>query len=130
MNHGSPFASKEKKKIAKAVEADVPLEKFKPLKPRLSRGSAKALVEVSCSPTELMWVERWLTNLVQTRSLPPQICGADAFDALTQFLAPQDALAILDQLRSEFIQAHPQRVAPKDDFTFLLNEVKDIGKLE
>jgi hypothetical protein len=67
-----------------------------------------------------MWIERWLSNLVQTRSLPPQICGADAFDALTQYLAPADVLNILDTLRAEFITAHPQHAEAKDDFGFLL----------
>ena len=123
MNHSNPIEKKRKK-----VVEDAPLDKFKPLKPRLSRGSGKALVEVSCSPAELMWIERWLNNIVQSRSLPPQIGGADAFNAMTQFLAPQDVLALLEQLRGDFLRAHPQRMAPeetKDDFGFLLECVSD-----
>jgi hypothetical protein len=118
MNHSNPFSKQKQKKQKEAI--DVPLEKFKPLKPRLSKGSAKALVESSCSASEIMWIERWLTNLVQERSLPPQICGVDAFDALTQYLAPADVLKILDTIRADFLTAHPQRNPPKDDFDFLL----------
>lgn len=120
MNHSNPFSKQKQKKQKEALMIDVPLEKFKPLKPKLSKGAAKALVEVSCSASELLWIERWLTNLVQERSLPPQICGADAFDALTTYLAPTDALAILDAIRADFLAAHPQRDKPKDDFDFLL----------
>jgi len=125
MNYGNPLVSKEKKKVS---FEEAPLEKFKPIKPRLSRAAAKALVEVSCSPAELLWLERWLKNLVQNRSLPPQICGVDALDALTQFLAPHDVLCILETVRNDFRLAHPQRVVPPDDFGFLLEVMDGTGR--
>lgn len=120
MNYSSPFGKDWKVKKDASVAADAPPEKFKVEKPKLSTKTGKELVEHSCSPTELMWIERWLDNLVRSRSLPPQCCGKDAFGALTKFLAPQSVLEILEQLRKDFAAAHPSRSREVEDFGFLL----------
>jgi hypothetical protein len=120
MNYSSPFGKDWKVKKDASAVANAPPEKFKPEKPKLSTKTGKELVEHSCSPTELMWIERWLDNLVRSRSLPPQCCGKDAFGALTKFLAPQSVLEILEQLRKDFASAHPSRSKEVEDFGFLL----------
>lgn len=99
---------------------------FKPLKPKVGKATAKMLVECKAElPTSaLLWVDRWMSQLVQERSLPPQIAGADAFGAISQLLAPQDALEVLTRLRKEFRQSFPLLFeTPKEDFQFLVDAV-------
>lgn len=87
--YGSPLGKDWR---VKKVIVEEPLQKFKSTKAVLSSKTAKELVEKSCSPQELLWIEAWLDNLVRSRSLPPQCRGKDAFNALTQFLSPSDVL--------------------------------------
>jgi hypothetical protein len=107
----------------KQPKKDEPLEKFKKLKPIVSSKTGRELVEHACSPQELQWIDNWLENLVRSRSLPPQCRGKDAFSALAQFLTPTDVLSVLEQLRKDFLVAHPSRSEPPDDFGFLLAEM-------
>jgi hypothetical protein len=120
--YGSPLGKDWR---VKKVKNDTPtqLEKFKKDKPVLSTKTGKELVEKSCSPQELLWLDSWLDNLVRSRSLPPQCKGKDAFNALTQFLAPSDVLSVLELLRKDFLASHPQAAEQTDDFQFLLAEL-------
>jgi len=118
--YGSPLGKDWR---VKKVKSEEPLQKFKKEKAVLSTKSAKELVEKSCSPQELLWIEAWLDNLVRSRSLPPQCRGKDAFNALTQFLSPSDVLSVLELLRKDFLSAHPQSAEEGDDFQFLLAEL-------
>jgi hypothetical protein len=97
------FTSKERPKAAKQPDP------FKKAKPKFSKGSAKALLGIkgAIPITAAQWLERWMTQLVQERSLPPQIAGADAYGALLQLLSPQDAEETLGRLRRDFRQAFP-----------------------
>jgi hypothetical protein len=52
--------------------------------------------------------------------LPPQCRGKDAFGALTQFLSGEDVLAVLEQLRKEFLASHPSLAKENEDYGFLL----------
>lgn len=117
MNYSSPFGKDWK---VKKDTSDQPLEKFKVIKPILSPKAGRELVEKSCSPQELLWIERWLETLVRSKSLPPQIAGKDAFNALAMFLEPKAVLSVLEQIRADFLLAHPSRVEEKEDFGFLL----------
>ena len=128
----SPFTkSKEKKKpdFLPTLKA-MPLEKFKAEKSILSRASAKALVEKTCSETELRWLERWLDTYVRSHSLPPQCAKKDAFDALTAILPPSQMLQLLDTLRAEFAAHHPPVVEKKDELDFLLNALSSEGMIK
>ena len=117
--YGSPLGKDWRVKKIKTDE-EVPLEKFKKDKPILSSKTGKELVEKSCSPQELLWIGAWLDNLVRSRSLPPQCRGRDAFGALTQFLSGEDVLAVLEQLRKEFLASHPSLAKENEDYGFLL----------
>ena len=118
--NGSPLGKDWR---VKKVRFEEPLEKFKKEKPILCPRAGKELVEKSCSPQELLWLDGWLDNLVRSRSLPPQCKGKDAFNALTQFLSPHDVLSVLELLRKDFAASHPQKAEEADDFGFLLAEM-------
>jgi len=119
--YGSPLGKDWR---VKKVKSEEPLQKFKKEKPVLSTKTGKELVEKSCSPQELLWLDAWLDNLVRSRSLPPQCKGKDAFNALTQFLSPSDVLSVLELLRKDFLASHPQKAEEQtDDFGFLLAEL-------
>ena len=122
MNNSSPFSStKQKKKLQFAQVLELPPEPFKPIKPHLSRASAKALVDASCSTSELLWLERWLESYARTRSLPPQCYGVNAFDALTAILPPEEMLKCLEAVRKDYHQSHPKQDHQKESFQFLLD---------
>ena len=115
--YGSPLSKDWRRK---KEEADKPLDKFKPHKCALSNKIGKELVGKTCSKEDLEWIERWLDNLVRSRSYPPQCAGKDAFNSLTKFLSTKAVLDVLELLRKEFLLAHPCHVPPLDDFGFLL----------
>ena len=102
----------------KKVEVEPLLEKFKPEKARLSKSSAKALVDYKGELTKeaIQWIQRWMEQLVRERSLPPQLSGKEAYSALLQFLESADALSVLERLRLEFASSHPllKRQDPDD----------------
>ena len=113
-------------KSAKTQKPKEP-EKFKPQKPKVGKASAKMLVECQMDlPREaILWVERWLVQLVQERSLPPQIAGENPFGALAQLLAPRDVLEVLERIRKEFRQSFPYLFEKeKEDFAFLEEALK------
>lgn len=56
----------------------------------------------------LGWLERWLDQWVRERSLPPQLAQKDFLARLGDFLAPPDAIAVLERLRADFRTAYPQ----------------------
>ena len=118
--YGSPLSKDWR---VKKVKTEEPLQKFKKEKPILSTKTGKELVEKSCSPQELLWLDAWLDNLVRSRSLPPSCKGKDAFSALTQFLSPTDVLGVLLLLRKDFLASHPQKAEETEDFGFLLAEM-------
>ena len=125
MNSSSPFSpSKQKKKLKFAEVLETPtLALFKPVKPVLSRGSAKSLVELPCSPSELAWIERWLETYARNRSLPPQCYGKEAFDALISILPPEEMLKVLEEIRRDFKRDHPRFTETKESFQFLLDAI-------
>jgi len=119
----SPFTKtvRKKQEAAKEEEEVAELPKFKPLKPVLSKGSAKSLVEKSCSQNEIFWVERYLENVARSRGLPPQTYGAEAFSTLSQLLKAEDFIKFLEEIRTAFRQAHPSEPTEEEELTFLLD---------
>lgn len=113
MNYGSPFTKDHKPK-----KEDTELEKFKKLKPRISKGTVKALTKHTASEAMCFWVERWLEHLVRENSYPPQIISDNAMTILGQILDPKSALLVLERLRNEFNEAHHLELV-KDDMSFL-----------
>lgn len=88
---------------------EVVLEKFKTEKPVVSKSSVRLLLGKKGEIDEecRWWVQRWMTQLVRERSLPPQLSGKDAFVALSRFLTPSDALDVLERIRREYAESHP-----------------------
>ncbi len=115
----SPLVSRK----AKAPVSTLP-PRFATVKPILSTKTARDLVSRTCSTAEKLWIERWLDSLVQSRCLPPQCRGKDAFNALKQILGSDSLRVLLEQLQWEFLAAHPEQRAPPlegEGGTFQLN---------
>ncbi len=120
MNYGSPL-TKDQKKQKTVIEEETLLEKFKPEKPFINKSNARQLVGEALDSGQLLWLQRWLEQLVRERSYPPQIAGKEPYHALTQFLTPKDCLEVLEQLRAEFQRQYPfSRAKEAGDFDFLL----------
>jgi hypothetical protein len=104
MKFGSPFGKDWKPK--KQEEA---IETFKPIKPKVSSSSARQLVEFKgvFSREMLLWIDRWLEQLVREHSYPPQIVGKEAFSVLSRFLPTSDALKVLENIRLDFRNNFP-----------------------
>ena len=122
MNYGSPLL-KDQKKQKTAVVEEKQLEKFKPERPLMSKSNARQLTGVTCDNHQTLWLQRWLEQLVRERSLPPQLAGKEPFSALSQFLAPSDALAVLESLRAEFHTRFPfvtEAQKEEEEYDFLL----------
>jgi len=109
----------------KVVEKE---EVIKPVKKVLSASVVKALLEYDGVVGDgiIRWTERWLVQLVREKSLPPQLAGSDVMGALSQFLTPSDALAVLKSVRSDFRREHPV-LYPTEDFSFLLKAFQSEG---
>ena len=116
MNYGSPFGKDWK---VKKDDVELPIEKFKTPKPKLSKGAVRKLVDCDCEAdvSMIFWTERWLDQLIRERSLPPQIALKDPMGQLTLFLGT-GALDVFTMIRSDFKKAFPN-VFPKDDYSFL-----------
>jgi hypothetical protein len=120
MNYGSPL-TKDQKKQKTVIEEEKPLEKFKPEKPFINKSNARQLSGVACDTTQMLWLQRWLEQLVRERSYPPQIAGKEPFFALTQFLTNEDCIRVLETLRLDFQRQFPSlSVKEEGDFDFLL----------
>ncbi len=94
------------------------MEKFKPIKPHLSQSSARALLGgkvKTIDSAKLLWIQNWLEQKAREQMLPPQIYGKEAYSALLRFLAPEQSLLILKELRLEFARSYPQPEEKKDE---------------
>jgi hypothetical protein len=95
--------------------------KFKKEKLLLSQSEAKKLLNCRSplSEGQIGWVQRWLETLMREKSLPPQIVSNDAYGKLMEILSPIDALNTLENLRTDYLRAHPPDTIPFDDYSFL-----------
>ena len=117
MNHASPFSKDWKK--SKIADTNAPIEKFKTIKPVLSKGAVRKLLdcEFEVDAGMIFWTERWLDQVIREKSLPPQIALRDPMGQLTHFLGT-DALKIFENIRADFKSSFPS-LHPKDDYSFL-----------
>jgi hypothetical protein len=117
MPYSSPFSKDWKVKLV----SEQPIEKFKPEKSVINKSNARQLVGASLDPSQMLWLQRWLEQLVRERSYPPQIAGKEPFQALTQFLAPKDCLDVLELVRKAYQQQYPNssKQEEEEDFGFL-----------
>ena len=118
MKHASPF-SKDWKKVSKIEDTNAPIEKFKTIKPVLSKGAVRKLLdcEFEVDVGMIYWTERWLDQIIRERSLPPQIAQRDPVGQLTLFMGT-DALKVFEGIRADFKKAFPT-LHPIDDYSFL-----------
>ena len=130
MNHTSPFRKDWKPASKDGADALKPLEKFKTIKPVLSSKVGRELVRRVCGVSELLWIERWLENLMRTQSLPPSCMGSDAYNELMKVLPPTEMLMTMGQLRRQFLAEHPSHQPIMEDFSFLLAELEASPELQ
>jgi hypothetical protein len=99
MISGSPLSKdwKEKKGDVKII---------KPPK-IIGKGECKKIVKRSCDSQQCGWVDRWLKNLVQSRSLPPQCAGCEAHSFLYKYMGEAEAEKIIAEVQKEFNQIYP-----------------------
>ena len=93
-----------------------PLEKFKTIRPVITKGIGRVFIGRVCGDGELLWIERWLENLVRSKGLPPSCMGANAPSALQRMLAPEDYKATMELIKKEFLLHHPILM---EDFSYL-----------
>ena len=81
---------------------------------KLSAGAAKRLVASKqfIDPVAVQWLQDWIENLVRGRSLPPQLCSPNFQGLLLQMYPAQQALTVLEELRSKFYGVFPHLGEP------------------
>jgi len=99
MISGSPLSKDWKDK-----KSDVKVEKPPKI---ISKGECKKLTKRSCDSQQCGWVDRWLKNLVQSRSLPPQCAGSEANSFLYKYMGEAEAEKIVAELQKEFNLIYP-----------------------
>jgi len=122
---GSPINNEPKEKPSKKKEVIEKPPKKK--KCPITKTAARTLLGIkgTITTSQCEWVERWLTQLMRERSLPPQICSENAFGILSQFLSHSDCLDVLQKIRTEFSQLQPTRDESEEgEFDFLLSVVE------
>ena len=125
MKYGSPLGKDWKPKATEAL-----LEKFKTIKPVIPSKVGRQLIGKSCDIQELLWIERWLENLVRTRSLPPSCMKENAYSALMRMLEPNDFKATIESLQKQFLLDHPVLQPVMEDFSALLEEMEAYPELQ
>jgi hypothetical protein len=124
---GNPLRKKQPKaeKPPKEVKEKV-LPKFKQEKLTLTKSEARKILNHSPTLQQTAWTQRWMEQVIRERTLPPQLAGADAYGQMMLFLNPDDALKLLEQIRSDFAKTLPLEVKKSDEFEFL----RGLGELE
>lgn len=103
----------------KVIEEPTELPLFKPDKLILSRAETRKILLYAgeISRSVILWTQNWLQLRIRERSLPPQLAGADAFGQIVRFLAPQDVISLLEEIRRDFQRTIPP--PPTEDVSFL-----------
>jgi hypothetical protein len=123
---GNPLRKKQPK-AEKPPKEPKELTKFKQDKPTLTKSEAKKILDHSPSLQQIWWAQRWLEQAIRERTLPPSLAGKDAFGQISLFLAPDDALKLLTDIRKDFQRTLPlEQTQSKNDFAFL----RGLGELE
>ena len=122
---GSPINNEPKEKPSKKKEVIEKPPKKK--KCPITKTAARTLLGIkgTITTSQCEWVERWLTQLMRERSLPPQICSENAFGILSQFLSHSDLLQVLERIRYDFALQQPKHdESEEEDYAFLLAVVE------
>ena len=120
MNWESPIKTKKSIKEAPAPptreEAETKIKKmFKKPKCCISASQTKKVLASTVSDTLICeWLERWIDELVRSRSYPPQLRSNDFYSLLPTYFEPATVLKILEEVRSAFSLAFPL-LKPKED---------------
>jgi len=124
---GNPLKKKQPKaeKPPKEVKEKV-LPKFKPEKLTLTKSEARKILNHPPTQHQTAWTQRWMEQVIRERTLPPSLAGADAYGQMMLFLNPEDALALLERIRSDFAKTLPLEAKKSDEFEFL----RGLGELE
>ena len=120
---GSPFAAQRKPKETKEQKEKKTEPKEKPKKvSRLSRSDVRLILDcpaASINESVIAWVERWMTQLIQERSFPPQLVRAGAHQYLLDFLG-EGATEVLNAIRREYYETQRREDAGVGEFDFLM----------
>ena len=101
MLSGSPLNKDWKQKNSEA-------EQKQKVQKILGKGEAKKLVQRSCDSSQCQWIDRWLKNFVQSRSLPPQMAGTEAYSSIIKFMGESEAEKVFESLRLDFNSIYPR----------------------
>ena len=118
---GSPFATLRKPKEPKEKAEPTPKEKPKKI-PRLTRSDVRLLLDCAASAineTLIVWVERWMTQLIQERAFPPHLSRAGAYQYLLDFLG-EGATEVLNTIRRDHYGTQRNVDAGVGEFDFLM----------
>lgn len=97
MNHSSPLTTK-----AKVVDERVEWKKAN--KPKLTEAVAKRILGVDCvGRTGIRWTEHWIETFLRERSLPLSLLGPGFLPGLQTLYPLDEAVAIVERLRTEFV---------------------------
>ena len=99
MSWCSPLKPKGKAKDKKKEEEEL----FKPVKCKIPKGVAKAIVKADyMDSVGADWVERWIENWVQGNCMPPQLLSGEFLGLLRRFLGAGKADEVLEAIRKEY----------------------------
>lgn len=106
------WASPLKPPKATKVKAEKEVaEKWKKSKAVVSKATIKRAVGVkSVDRLGCEWADRWITQLIREKCLPPQLLSDDFESVLGKFMIIKDALEILDKFRNDYRAAFPLSV--------------------
>ena len=120
MNWESPIKTKKSVKEAPPPptreEAEAKIKKmFKKPKCCISASQTKKVLASPHADTLICeWLERWIDDLVRSRSYPPQLRSNDFYSLLPTYFEPMTVLKILEEVRLAFSLAFPL-LKPKED---------------
>jgi hypothetical protein len=120
---GSPFATLRKPREPKEKTEPSREPKEKPKKiPRLSRADVRLLLDCpasSINETLIVWVERWMTQLIQEKAYPPHLSRAGSYQYLLDFLG-EGATEVLNTIRRDHYGTQRREDAGVGEFDFLM----------
>jgi hypothetical protein len=115
----APHLTAKEKGVVKKKEDPLKeaLRDFKKDKPIFSGGSARRMLglKVNLPKSAQFWVQRWLTQKVQENCWPPQMAQKDGWGAIQQFLPPEVARRLVEEMRVDFRRDHPMLCQPYEE---------------
>jgi hypothetical protein len=94
-------------KPLKTIDETKP-DKVKKPKPRISKGTAKKLLEVEVADSiTALWVEDYLDNMVRTYCYPPQLVSDEFFGLLAKYFDESKRAEILKAVKDAYNRVKP-----------------------